>query len=354
MANGGSDINLCVGAAFAGVWLFLLPRSDPRPGVPIKNRLSEIDYVGTILITGAFVSGVMAINFGGTVYAWKSGRIIGLFVCSGVLFILFGFQQGLPFLTTKERRIFPVEFLRQKIMLILFAETASASTATFVPIYFIPLFFQFVHSDSALEAGVRLLPFVVFLVVFCVANGAIMSITGYYFPWYFAAGVLNIIGAALMYTVDINSKTANIYGYSILLAVGCGAYVQASFSVAQAKVEPQLIPLAIGFITAGQICGVTISLAIANSVFLNHSESAIRQILPNVPSSDIQAAISGAGSAFLKSLDAATKQKVLAALVDSMSRVYILDITAGALTLVLALLMKPGEKLFMKPGAGGG
>lgn len=74
------DINLCVGALFAGVWVFLLPRHDPRPGVPTKNRITEIDYVGTILIAGAFVSGVMAINFGGSVYAWNSGRIIGLFV----------------------------------------------------------------------------------------------------------------------------------------------------------------------------------------------------------------------------------------------------------------------------------
>jgi len=79
-ANHVPDINLCVGALFAGVWIFLLPRHDPRPGVPTKNRITEIDYVGTILIAGAFVSGVMAINFGGSVYAWNSGRIIGLFV----------------------------------------------------------------------------------------------------------------------------------------------------------------------------------------------------------------------------------------------------------------------------------
>jgi len=79
-ANHLPDINLCVGALFAGVWIFLLPRHDPRPGVPIKNRITEIDYIGTILIAGAFVSGVMAISFGGSVYAWNSGRIIGLFV----------------------------------------------------------------------------------------------------------------------------------------------------------------------------------------------------------------------------------------------------------------------------------
>jgi hypothetical protein len=32
-------------------------------------------------------------SFGGVTYPWDSGRIIGLFVCSGVLFILLGIQQ---------------------------------------------------------------------------------------------------------------------------------------------------------------------------------------------------------------------------------------------------------------------
>ncbi|KAL8715495.1 MAG: hypothetical protein Q9220_000830 [cf. Caloplaca sp. 1 TL-2023] len=345
-------INLIVFAICVPVYIFCLPRFDPRPGVSLTKRFAELDYLGTLLIIGAYVSGVMAINFGGSTYPWNSGRIIGLFVCSGVLFILFGTQQGTAFATTKERRIFPVPFLRRRIMWILFAETACSSTATFLPIYFIPLFFQFVRHDSALEAGVRLLPFVIFLVVVCVANGAIMSTTGYYFPWYVVGGVFNLIGAALMYTVDNDSSTARVYGYSILLAIGAGAFVQASFSVAQAKVEPHMIPLAIGFITAGQIGGVTISLAIANSVFLNKSSNGISAILPNVPKEQVQAAISGAGSMFLDALDDATKQKVLEAIVNAMKNVYILDIVAGALALVLSFLMKPGEKLFMK-GTGG-
>ncbi|KAL8858174.1 MAG: hypothetical protein Q9178_005351 [Gyalolechia marmorata] len=345
-------INLVIGAIFAPVWFLYLPRFDPRPGVAMKKRLAEIDYVGTLLIIGAYVSGVMAINFGGSTYPWNSGRIIGLFVTSGVLFILFGTQQGMAILTTKDRRIFPVEFLKRRIMLILFAETACASTATFLPIYFIPLFFQLIRGDSALEAGVRLLPYVVFLVVACVANGAIMSFQGYYFPWYVIGGAFNVTGAALMYTIDYYSSTARIYGYSILVAIGAGAFVQTSFSVAQAKVKPHMIPLAIGFITAGQIGGVTISLAIANSVFLNKSSQGILAILPEIPKEQVRAAISGAGSAFLSSLDEATRKGVLLAIVDAMQNVYILNIVAGALALVLCLGMKPGEKLFMK-GVGG-
>ncbi|KAL8974582.1 MAG: hypothetical protein Q9197_001174 [Variospora fuerteventurae] len=345
-------INLVVAAICAPVYFFYLPRFDPRPGVPLKQRLLQLDYLGTILIIGAFVSGVMAINFGGSVYEWNSGRIIGLFVTSGVLFILFGVQQGLTILTTIEQRIFPVEFLKSKIMLVLFGEAACGITASFLPIYFIPLFFQFVRNDSALDAGVRLLPFVVFLVVVCVANGAIMSITGYYFPWYIAGGVFTLIGGALMYTVNNESSTARVYGYTILLAVGGGAFIQASFSVAQSNVKPDMLPLAIGFITAAQIGGVTIALAIANSVFLNKSASGIQAVLPGIPEEQVQAAISGAGSDFLNALDDSTQARVLEAIVDAIKNVYILVMVAGALALLLAFLMKPGEKLFMKRTGG--
>ena len=125
-------LNLVVFAVCVPVYLFYLPRSDPRPGVPITRRLQEIDFVGTLLIIGAYVSGVMAINFGGSTYEWNSGRIIGLFVCSGVLFILFGLQQGFTIFTTTERRIFPVPFLKQPLMINLFCQTACGSTATFM------------------------------------------------------------------------------------------------------------------------------------------------------------------------------------------------------------------------------
>ena len=121
-----SDINLCVGGIFVPVWIFLLPRFDPRPGYALKRRFAELDYLGTLLMIGAFVSGIMAISFGGNVYPWDSGRIIGLFVCSGVLFILFGVQQTFAIFTTENSRIFPIEFVKSKIMLILFAETSAA------------------------------------------------------------------------------------------------------------------------------------------------------------------------------------------------------------------------------------
>jgi len=318
--------------------------------VPLRKRFAEIDYTGAILVCGAFVSGVMAINFGGVVYAWNSGRIIGLFVASGVLFILFGLQQTFTIATTEDRRIFPLQFLKSRTMLLLFGVTACASTATFILIYFIPLFFQFVRNSSALAAGVHLLPYICVMVFTCIANGAIIASTGYYSPWFLFGGICTLIGEALLYTIKVSTSTSNVYGYTVLAGIGAGAFVQASFSVAQAKVGKEQIPIAIGFITCAQVGGATISLAIANTVFLNKASDSISALLPTVPRSEIQAAIAGAGSTFIKSLSRQKQADVLHAIVDSMSRVWILGMTAGALVVVLSLLMRR-EKLFMK-GAG--
>lgn len=118
---------------FTPVYLFLIPSFDPRPGVSFFSRLREIDLVGTIIIIGTFIAGCMAINFGGIIYAWGSWRIILLFVLSGVFCAIFILQQAFAIFTTKEMRLFPVELMKSKEMIILAVQTSCSGTALLVP-----------------------------------------------------------------------------------------------------------------------------------------------------------------------------------------------------------------------------
>lgn len=339
-------INLFIGAACAPAYLFLLPSVDPRPGVPFKERASEMDYAGIILQMGALTCFVLAINWGGVTYAWNSGTIIGLFVASGVLFILLGIQQVFTIFTTLSRRIIPVQFFKSRTVLILFAVTAASGASAFVPIYFVPIFFQFTRGDNPLQAGVRLLPLIIVMVVSVFANGALLTKLHYYMPWYTLGGSLALIGSALMYTVDQNTSEAKIYGYTIILGAGVGMWLQASFAVAQAVVASENVPAAVGFCTLAQFLGITIALAIANSLYLNGSQVKIAQILPDIPKSEIEALMQGASGGFLDSLTENQRTLVLDAIVDSISKTYLLVVAAGSLVVVLSLFMKR-EKLFM-------
>ena len=333
-----------VAAVAAPIYIFIIPPFDPQPGVPYKKRFSQLDYLGTLLLIGACVSGVMAINFGGVIYPWNSGQTIACFVVSGVLFIIFGLQQGFRVLTTAETRIFPCQFLKSRILIILFMQTAAATTVFFIPIYFIPIFCQFTRGDSAIMAGVRLLPLAILLVVATIINGALMSKFGYYMPWYLAGGCVSVIGGALMYTVKLDTSLSKIYGYSVLLGIGGGMYAQASFAVAQAKSKREEIPLAVSFISLAQIGGTTIALAIGNSVFLNRATDSILALVPGTPRAVVQSAVSGVGSAFFQTLDPGVRTAVLGAISHAISRVYILSITGAALSIVLAVFL-PIEKV---------
>nr|POE77914.1 efflux pump patc [Quercus suber] len=231
-------------------------------------------------------------------------------------------------------------------MCILFVEVATSATCVFVPIYFLPLYFQFVQHVDAIIAGVRLLPFVAFQVVTTIASGYIIGKTGYYVPWYIAAGVLCIPGAALLYTVTQDTSLAKIYGYEILLATGAGATVQASFPVAQIKVKPGDIPRAVGWCTLAQLGGPTIALSIANAVFLNRAQLGVSNVLPNLSGSQVTTIISDPTSPLLRNLSPETQNAVIGAIVHAMSKVYILAIVAGALTLILCFRFKINDKLF--------
>ncbi|KAL4785179.1 hypothetical protein BJX76DRAFT_356351 [Aspergillus varians] len=217
-----------------------------------------------------------------------------------------------------------LQFFKSRTVLLLFASTAAGGACVFVPIYMVPLSFQFTRTDGALDAGVRLLPFVVIMVVFVFVNGNLMARLGHYMPWFLVGGVFTVIGAALMYI--------------------------ASFPVTQATVEAENIAPAIGFIILAQFVGITIALAIANAILLNPSQDKIQQILPNVPASEIQLAILGVHSDLVQNLESDLKTRVLDAIVDAIAQTYILVIVGGALFATSGVLMGR-QKLF---GAGTG
>ncbi|EAU31618.1 predicted protein [Aspergillus terreus NIH2624] len=246
-------INLCVSGLFAPVYLFLIPSFKPRAGTKITTLLREFDVVGAILSIGAIVTLIMAINFGGALYPWNSGPTIALFVVSGVLFIVFGIQQGWEVFTSLTDRIFPCQFLRNINAIFLFICAAAVNTAGFIPIYYIPLYFQFTRGDDAIKAAVRLLPLIFVLSACILANGHLMSRFSYFQPWYVFGSVLTLIGGVLLSRIRPDTPEANIYGYEIIVGIGTGCFIQAGYAVIQAVVPPAEMAYGISYMMLGTL-----------------------------------------------------------------------------------------------------
>ncbi|KAH8723578.1 putative MFS drug efflux transporter [Phaeosphaeriaceae sp. PMI808] len=311
-------MNFCVGAAMAPVYFLLLPKHNPSPGIPVRERFYCLDWIGAILCSGATASLVMGISFGGGPYDWTSGNIIALFVCSAVFWALFIFQQSLAIGTTKNHRVFPVKYLKSRHMNIFFAQTASAITVAQIPLYFIPLFFQFAKGDSALQAGVRLLPLVFFKVLGTVLSGAYLQKVGYYLPLYLLGGILSLTGGVLFFFVNQAPNTASIYGYSL-------------------EVDTSEIPKVVAFIGYGQIAGITLSLSVSSSVFLNTATRKISQILPLVSKQAVQQAVTSTGGTLFDTLQEVEKRRVLDAICNTIGDMII---ATGGLTILLSMFTK--------------
>ncbi|EED16361.1 efflux pump antibiotic resistance protein, putative [Talaromyces stipitatus ATCC 10500] len=349
-------LNLVIYGVFSPIYFLWLPSIPVIPEKSFIRKFLAMDWVGITLNAGIYLTWVMALTFGGSTYAWNAGQEIALWVVFGVLLIAFCLQQYFLVFTSTKQRIFPGHFLKRRTLVLCFIATNCAATSFFVIVYYLPIYFEFVHSDGGLKSAVRLLPVVSTFVFWCIASGTAMPYVGYYFPWYVVSGILIAVGGGLMYTVDISTATSAIYGYSVLIGCGGGAIMQAAYSIGPAKVIPvwEDIPPVIGFINVGQIGGIMHSLAISGAVFQNYAFRYVSEALADLhlTTGQIQSAIAGTDSTVLQSLDPAQQALATQAIVHAMQKVYILILVAGAVCFTCGVLMRR-ERLFMEKAAAG-
>ncbi|KAF4635521.1 hypothetical protein G7Y89_g2577 [Cudoniella acicularis] len=237
--------------------------------------------------------------------------------------------------------------VKNRTQILLNLQPAAAVTNIFVPVYYIPLYFQFIQGETPVKSSVRLLPFILFLVTTNVASGFLLPKIGYYSAMYAVTGIIMTIGGSLMYTVSPGTSLSNIYGYSILLAVGAGLTFQIGYSVAAVKAAQQgysakYIQGTIPMQNVSQIGGTLMCLLISGQIFQSIAFRNMVKVLTgeNFSTAEIRGAISGTQSTLFERLDPQLLALAREAIGDAIRRVYFLSIGAGALSLICALLMK--------------
>ena len=209
---------------------------------------------------------------------------------------------------------------------------ACGGAALFVSIYYIPLFFLFVHGDSGTQAAIRLLPFICFYVSTILLCGATMGRTGYPMAWYLLSGILFIYGGATIYTIGSSTIPAHIYGFTIFLGLGMTTS-QAGYAMGPLPVRPDRVAEVIQFLNISQGQSQLIGLAIVSSLSQSKIYSGLKALLVGTgyPDSDIHAAIAGARSTVLHTTPPDLRAKSIDVIVPSIDDAWVLVITASAL-----------------------
>ncbi|KAM0447658.1 hypothetical protein ACHAPV_008495 [Trichoderma viride] len=341
-------INLVLGGVFAPVYIFFLPHVHPVTGKSIMERVRTFDYVGLVLGAAAWVTYTMGFTMAGGQWPWNDGRTIATLVVFGILTVLYISQQVFCWFTTLENRSLPVHLLRSRTQILLAISTLSNIASLFIMTYFIPIYFQFVHGDSAVDAAVRLLPMVIVTVSFNLASGHFLSRIQYYMPMYVISGVLVSLGSALLTAyLDPATPTSYIYGFTVLTGVGTGLTVQIGFTVATLVCDPKDQGNALSIQNIFQVGGQAVWLVIAGQVFHSTAVKNLTAVLAgtNFTQADIEAAIAGAQSVIFEEITGDLRAQAILAITKAMQRVFICICAGGGGIIVTALLMKR-EKLF--------
>ncbi|KAK7228106.1 hypothetical protein V2G26_000276 [Clonostachys chloroleuca] len=333
----GFYINLVIGAIFAPAYLLLFPAVDPQPAKSVWQRLAMIDWAMTVVFLAGAACLTLAISFGGVVYPFSSGTMIALWSVTGVLLVVAVAVAKLHPGVSKENRLYPVHFLRRPILVLMQVQVFLSSGIVLAMTYYVPLYFQFVRGDGPLDAGVRLLPLVIFLVVFSMINGVFMPRLPYYGPWYIVGSALVLVGSALMCTVEENTPNAPIYGFMILVGAGAGCYIVAGFAIMQSLVPAGDTANAVGAMTISQDLGMVLFLAIAGSLFQNIALEKIMRALPNTAASEIVHLMAGTKSPAYLRLSREEQSLVVPEITASMKNIWVFFTVAAAISFLLSL-----------------
>lgn len=341
-------INLPLAAVVTPVYVLIMP-SWRGSSLPFKEKL-HLDWIGFVLNVATFTLAITALTFSGSSYPWNSSTAIGLWTATGVSLVAFVTQQYFHIFTKEP--IFPGHFLRNRDMVLLSVATSCAATCSSTTLYYIPIFFAFTKGDSALQAAVRLLPFIVMFIFFILVAGATLPKIGRYALYYSVGGALMLAGTAAMFTVRFDTPSTNIYGYEVLIAAGAGLVFQNAYTIATAKVPDR--SNALGFINVSQVGFIAIALSVAGCLYQNLGFSYLQSALSayNLPDAAIHGALGGVGSATLATAPQQVIDITTETVAFTISRVFALPLAAAALCFLASLLMKQ-EKLQLSLEAGG-
>jgi len=213
-------------------------------GHSIMARIMQLDLLGTAIFIPAIICLLLALQWGGADYPWNNSRIIGLFVGFGVMILIF---IGIQLKKGDKGTLPPGLFTNRNVLFaMLFAFFFGAAFFPLIyylctyqdrghPVWIIKgydeqlqfankkpaLYFQAIQGVSAVQAGIKILPLLIAVVVTSMVSGGLITAIGYYNPIVIPSMILFAVGAGMITTFDVDSPMKVWFGYQVL----CGMYL---------------------------------------------------------------------------------------------------------------------------------
>ena len=257
-------LNLPIGGlTIVIIHLFLeLPRDEDKKVMSFREQVDKLDPIGTVCLLSGTVCLLLALQWGGSTYAWNSGRIIALLVVFGVLTIAF---VGVQIWLQEQATVPPRIAKNRSVSASAFWSFCTTGSLTVI-ISYLPIWFQAIQGVSAVESGIRLLPLILALVVASLLAGGLVSKIGYYTPFLLAGTVLLSIGAGLLTTLTVTTGEPKWLGFQVIVGFAIGLSQQQAGLAAQTVLSKKDVATGVSLKFFGQQLGGAIFISVAQNV----------------------------------------------------------------------------------------
>ncbi|TEY74832.1 hypothetical protein BOTCAL_0069g00290 [Botryotinia calthae] len=327
-------INLPIGGLAGAIILFLF--TAPKNAVPtpatLKEKILQMDFPGTFTIMASLVCFFLALQWGGQTKAWKSADVIGTligFVLLLILFIVIQFFQG-------ERGIIVGRLLKEHTVSIGMVYVFFLCGGWFLLLYYLPYYFQVVSGVSASQSGVRNLPMIIGTTIATIVSGGLISAFGHFVPFMIIGAAGATIGCGLLYTLGIDSSSAQWIGYQALAGLSTGFVFQIPVISAQATVSQADLSSATAMVLFLQTIGGAFFISIAEAAFANRFLHVLPHYAPSVsPSRVLSVGVSELRNVFGK--EGELIEGIIECYLQGLKVTYALAITCCGIAMFVAL-----------------
>lgn len=324
-------VNLPIGGLAAGlvILFFKAPPQSQVKNASWKEIMLQMDFSGILLLLGAILCFLLALQWGGSAKSWKNADVIGTLIGFGLLIVLFCVNEVM----LKDKAMIPPRLMKHTTVLFSSAYTFFFCGSFYLLLYYLPIYFQSAKGSSAANSGVRMLPLVLGNGLFATLSGVILGMIGYYMPLLTVASVLTTVASGLLYTLDLNSGPNKWIGYQAMAGIGIGLGIQVPMMASQAAVEVQDLSTVSALILFFQCIGGAIFVQAAQAAFSNKLVQEVHRHLPDLST----ALISGAGATELKEIFTTDQLAVvLDGYMAGLKDCFILSIVLAAIAILLS------------------
>jgi EmrB/QacA subfamily drug resistance transporter len=261
-------VNLPIGVVALTVLLLSFPNIKP------VARERHIDFLGAGLLILGVVPLLLALSWGGNSYAWDSPIIIGLFILSAIMLVVFGLVESRAI-----EPIIPLSLFRNRIISVSIIAMMLMAAGMFGTILFIPLYIQGVIGTTATQSGTVLMPMMMTMIGSSVISGQIIGRTGRYKVFGLVGMMVMAIGLYLLSQMGADADYLTVTRNMIIVGLGMGPTMPVFTLAAQNSVKVNQLGVVTSLTQFARSMGSTIGVALFGSILTNQFTPAFHAAL---------------------------------------------------------------------------